>query len=160
MTILGEEKDSYGDLWYKVDYNGTIGFMHSDYVTKESDGGNNGGGTEYPEKDATVNASSVNVRSGAGTNHGVVATLSLNTKIKVSGEEKDSSGATWYKVKFDGGEGYMHSDYVTVGDGGGNNGGGTTTEPRTGKVNGDYVNVRSGAGTNPVSYTHLRAHET
>ena len=155
VTILGEEKDSYGDLWYKVDYNGTIGFVHSDYVTKESDGGNNGGGTEYPEKDATVNASSVNVRSGAGTNHGVVATLSLNTKIKVSGEEKDSSGATWYKVKFDGGEGYMHSDYVTVGDGGGNNGGGTTIEPRTGKVNGDYVNVRSGAGTNHSRVTSL-----
>ena len=158
VKILGEEKDSSGDLWYKVDWKGTVGFMHSDYVTKNSDSGNNGGGsTDYPEKDATVNASSVNVRSGAGTNHGVVATLSLNTTIKVVGEEKDSSGATWYKIKFDGGEGYMHSDYVTVGENGGNNNGGTTTEPKTGKVNGDYVNVRSGAGTNHNRVTSLNS---
>lgn len=157
ITVLGEETDSSGAKWYKIKYNGTTGYMHSDYVTlNQSDNNNNT--TNYPEKAAKVNASSVNVRSGAGTNNGVVATLALNTSLTVVGEEKDGSGATWYKVKYDGGEGYMHSDYVTISDdnnNNNNNNGGTTTEPRTGTVNGDYVNVRTGAGTDNSRVTSL-----
>ena len=131
--------------------------MHSDYVTLDQSNNNNNT-TNYPEKAAKVNASSVNVRSGAGTNNGVVATLALNTSLTVVGEEKDGNGTTWYKVKYDGGEGYMHSDYVTISDdnnNNNNNNGGTTTEPRTGTVNGDYVNVRTGAGTDNSRVTSL-----
>lgn len=158
ISILGEETDGSGELWYKINYNGTVGYMHSEYVTGESGGNTNtgNGSASYPEKDGTVNASSVNVRSGAGTNNGVVATLTVNTPIKVVGEATDGSGAKWYAIKYDGGEGYMHSDYVTIGESGGNNnGGGTTTEPRNGTVNADYVNVRTGAGTEHSRVTSL-----
>ena len=156
VRVVGETKDNNGALWYKVKYKEVEGFMKADYVTI-GDSGNNGSETTYPEKSAKVNASSVNVRSGAGTENSVVATLSLNTPVKVTGEAKDGNGATWYKVKFDGGEGYMHSDYVTIDASGdsGNNGGGTTTEPKKGTVNGDYVNVRSGAGTENSRVTSL-----
>lgn len=157
ITVLGEETDGSGAKWYKIKYNGTVGYMHSDYVTLDQSNNNNNT-TDYPEKAAKVNASSVNVRSGAGTNNGVVATLALNTPLTVVGEEKDGSGTTWYKVKYNGGEGYMHSDYVTIsGDNNNNNSnnGGTTTEPRTGTVNGDYVNVRTGAGTDNSRVTSL-----
>lgn len=157
ITVLGEETDGSGAKWYKIKYNGTTGYMHSDYVTLDQSNNNNNT-TNYPEKAAKVNASSVNVRSGAGTNNGVVATLALNTSLIVVGEEKDGSGTTWYKVKYDGGEGYMHSDYVTISDdnnNNNNNNGGTTTEPRTGTVNGDYVNVRTGAGTDNSRVTSL-----
>lgn len=157
VTILGEEKDGQGQLWYKVDYKGTVGFINSEYVTKDSDGGNDNS-SNYPEKDAKVNASAVNVRSGAGTNYGIVKTLGLNTKIKVIGEAKDGSGAAWYKIKFDGGEGYMHSDYVTINDNGGdNNNGGAVPEQKRGTVNDDYVNVRTGAGTNHSRVTSLNS---
>ena len=159
VRVVGETKDSNGALWYKVKYKEVEGFMKADYVTIGDSGnnGNNGSETTYPEKSAKVNASSVNVRSGAGTENSVVATLSLNTPVKVTGEAKDGNGATWYKVKFDGGEGYMHSDYVTIDESGdsGNTGGGTTTEPKKGTVNGDYVNVRSGAGTEHSRVTSL-----
>ena len=159
LMSVGETKDSNGALWYKVKYKEVEGFMKADYVTIGDSGnnGNNGSETTYPEKSAKVNASSVNVRSGAGTENSVVATLSLNTPVKVTGEAKDGNGATWYKVKFDGGEGYMHSDYVTIDESGdsGNTGGGTTTEPKKGTVNGDYVNVRSGAGTEHSGVTSL-----
>ena len=157
ITVLGEETDGSGAKWYKIKYNGTTGYMHSDYVTLDQSNNNNNT-TNYPEKAAKVNASSVNVRSGAGTNNGVVATLALNTSLTVVGEEKDGNGTTWYKVKYDGGEGYMHSDYVTISDdnnNNNNNNGGTTTEPRTGTVNGDYVNVRTGAGTDNSRVTSL-----
>lgn len=160
ITVIGEENDSAGAKWYKIKVNNTTGFMHSDYVTLDQNhhGGGNSAVT-YPEKAAKVNASSVNVRNGAGTNNGVVATLALNTSITVIGEEKDGSGANWYKIKFDGGEGFMHSDYVTISDDNNNGGstGGTTTEPRTGTVNGDYVNVRTGAGTNHSRVTSLNS---
>lgn len=158
ITVIGEENDSAGAKWYKIKFNDTTGFMHSDYVTMEQE--NNNPPTTYPEKAAKVNASSVNVRSGAGTNNGVVATLALNTSITVIGEDKDGSGATWYKIKYDGGEGFMHSDYVTISNDNNNPGGsagGTTAEPRTGTVNGDYVNVRTGAGTNHSRVTSLNS---
>lgn len=159
VRVVGETNDSNGALWYKVKYKEVEGFMKADYVTIGDSGnnGNNGSETTYPEKSAKVNASSVNVRSGSGTENSVVATLSLNTPVKVTGEAKDGNGATWYKVKFDGGEGYMHSDYVTIDESGdsGNTGGGTTTEPKKGTVNGDYVNVRSGAGTEHSRVTSL-----
>ena len=158
ITVIGEENDSAGAKWYKIKINNTTGFMHSDYVTMEQE--NTDPPTTYPEKAAKVNASSVNVRNGAGTNNGVVATLALNTSITVIGEDKDGSGSTWYKIKFDGGEGFMHSDYVTISDDNNNSGGstgGTTTEPRTGTVNGDYVNVRTGAGTNHSRVTSLNS---
>lgn len=163
ITVLGEEKDSSGATWYKIDYDGTAAYIHSDYVTLDqtNNNNNNNNTTDYPEKSAKVNASSVNVRSGAGTNNGVVATLALNTSLTVVGEEKDGSGATWYKIKYDGGEGYMHSDYVTISENNNNNNnnnnGGTTTPSRTGTVNADYVNVRTGAGTNNSRVTSLNS---
>ena len=161
ITVLGEEKDSSGATWYKIDYNGTAAYIHSDYVTlDEQNNNNNNNNTNYTEKSAKVNASSVNVRSGAGTNNSVVATLALNTSLTVVGEEKDGSGATWYKIKYDGGEGYMHSDYVTISENNNNNNnnnGGTTTPSRTGTVNADYVNVRTGAGTDQSRVTSLNS---
>jgi uncharacterized protein YgiM (DUF1202 family) len=161
VKVTGETTDSSGTKWYKVTYNGTTGYMHSDYVTLDSAGtgnNNNNNNTGYTEKAATVNASSVNVRSGAGTGNSVVATLSLNTSITVTGEAKDSSGTTWYAIKYDGGSGYMHSDYVTIGgSSNGNTSGGTTTQPKTGTVNADYVNVRTGAGTENSRTTSLNS---
>lgn len=154
VLILGEEKDRSGASWYKIIYKDVVGYMLSDYITREGGGDNN---NTYPEKSGTVNASYVNVRSGAGTNNSVVATLSLNAAVTVVGEEKDSSGATWYKIKYDGGEGYMHSDYVTIGDNGGNNNGGETPEPKNGTVNADYVNVRTGPGTEHNRVTSLNS---
>ena len=108
VTITGKGNDSSGSLWYRVAINGMTGYVFGAYVDITGSGGNTS--TDYPEKAAKVNASSVNVRNGAGTNNGVVATLALNTSITVIGEDKDGSGATWYKIKFDGGEGFMHSD--------------------------------------------------
>ena len=70
--------------------------MLSDYVTIDgsSESGNPGEEPSYQEKSAKVNASSVNVRSGAGTNNSVVATLSLNSVVTVIGKEKNNNGAT------------------------------------------------------------------
>lgn len=110
--------------------------MISDYVTINggSAGGNNPGRQHggYEKKSGTVNANSVNVRSAAGTGNSIVGNLSSGTAVTIVGEDKDSSGATWYKIEYNGGSGYMHSDYITVG--GGNTGGGNTRKQRRRKL--------------------------
>ena len=54
--------------WYKVVYNGTVGYVSGDYVTpSNSVSGNFGTGT--------VVASAVNLRSGPSTSSGVITTL-------------------------------------------------------------------------------------
>lgn len=78
---------------------------------------------EYPEtayadtyRQATVNATTLNVRSGAGTGNSIVKKLSYGTSVTVIGETKDSAGTTWYKIRFTSGsqtlEGYASSDYI------------------------------------------------
>lgn len=62
---------------------------------------------------------SLRVRSNAGTENGVVGSLTPGTDFTVVGTEKDSSGSTWYRVKYkdkNGNvvEGYASGDYVKV----------------------------------------------
>ncbi len=53
-----------------------------------------------PDKVVIVTASSVNVRSGAGTGNDRIGTALLGAEYNYLGEGKDSGGSTWYKVQF------------------------------------------------------------
>lgn len=64
--------------------------------------------TNFTEKTAYVNASSVNVRSGASTDTQVVTTLLQNTEVKLVGEEDG-----WYKVVVNGKNGYISKSLVS-----------------------------------------------
>lgn len=88
-----------------------------------------------------INASDVNLRSGAGTNYSVVTCMAKNTKFTfVDGKLYNSK---WYKIKLTSNSktGYVTKEYVAVSSS-------TTTSSVTGYVSDDYVNLRSGAGTN------------
>ena len=69
---------------------------------------------------AIVNGDNVNVRSGPGTNNGIVATLSYGHALTVTGEgvasQSPGTPNLWYPVTFQSGmatlSGYMYSDYV------------------------------------------------
>ncbi|WP_243009062.1 SH3 domain-containing protein [Clostridium sp. AM58-1XD] len=54
----------------------------------------------YTEKSGTVNASTLNVRSGPGTANSIVTKLSRGASVVVVGEETASDGALWYKIRF------------------------------------------------------------
>ncbi len=150
VQISAKTYDSNGNLWYKITINGSIGYMISDYITLGSN--SNSGGQS--SSDGYVNASDVNVRSGAGTNYNVQTMLAANTTVKVNGQETASDGSIWYKISYSDGDGYMHSDYITIGSNGSNSGSGqTTTFPAI--VSGDYVNVRTGPGTGNSVITSL-----
>lgn len=88
-----------------------------------------------------INASDVNLRSGAGTNYSVVTCMAKNTKFTfVDGKLYNSK---WYKIKLTSNSktGYVTKEYVAVSFS-------TNTSSVTGYVSDDYVNLRSGAGTN------------
>ena len=125
MTVTG-----VSGAWYKVSYNGTAGYVHSDYVSLSgvtSSGGSTAG------SNGSVKGSDVRMRSGPGTNYSILGTYQNGTALTVTGTENG-----WSKVTIGGVSGYIRSDYVS--------GGGA--DSKTGYIKGNDVRLRSGAGTN------------
>ncbi|PFU99248.1 peptidase M23, partial [Bacillus cereus] len=74
--VLSEQNE-----WSKINYKGKSGYIASQYLSKEQvPGGGEMVGNYY------VNASALNVRSGAGTNYGIIGLLSKGTKVTVLSE--------------------------------------------------------------------------
>ena len=67
-------------------------------------------------RQATVEATTLNVRSGPGTGNAVVKKLSHGAAVTVIGETRDSAGTVWYKIRFTSGtetkEGYASSEFI------------------------------------------------
>lgn len=99
IIILGQENN-----WYKVAYQGQVGYMYAEYVEPKANGEGNYG---Y----AVVTGSFVYIRSIPSTEGLVLGTLTEGLNVKVLGV-KDG----WYKVQFTGGGvdiiGYMHPDFL------------------------------------------------
>jgi len=68
------------------------------------------------QRSAIVNATTLNVRNGAGTGAALIRKLSYGAAVTVVGEEKAADGVTWYKIRYgvNGGteEGYASSAYI------------------------------------------------
>ena len=82
-----------------------------------------------------ISGSSVRLRSGANTDSNIVDTTNKGEVVVIVSKNDD-----WYKVIYDLKEGYIHSDYVNASKSG-------SAELGYGKINGNDVNLRSGAGT-------------
>ena len=82
-----------------------------------------------------ITGSSVRLRSGANTDSNIVDTTNKGEVVVVVSKHDE-----WYKVIYDLKEGYIHSDYVNASKSG-------NAELGYGKINGNDVNLRSGAGT-------------
>ena len=125
MTITG-----VNGAWYKVSYNGTTGYVHSDYVSLS---GVTNGGSSTGSSNGSVKGSDVRMRSGPSTNYSILGTYQNGTPLTITGTENG-----WTKVTIGDVSGYIRSDYVS--------GGGSTSQ--TGYIKGNDVRLRSGAGTN------------
>ncbi len=67
----------------------------------------------YTERQATINASSLNVRSGPGTSYSRVANLAKGTSVVVVNETTGSDGKQWYQIRFgNGSTGYVLGVYI------------------------------------------------
>ena len=82
--------------WAKVKYNNKTGYVYGYYV------GNYATITKY------VTATTLNVRSGAGTSYSVLGSLSKGTKVEVI-----STTNGWSKINYNGSIGYVSSQYLS-----------------------------------------------
>ena len=90
--------------WYKVVYNGTVGYVSGDYVTYSNTlTGSFGTGT--------VVATAVNVRAGAGTNTAVITSLNKGATMPITGVSGE-----WYQISYNGQTAYINSAYVGIRD--------------------------------------------
>lgn len=85
----------------------------------------------------TVTASSLNMRSGAGTSFSVVATLPKGAKVTIV----KTAAAGWYQVSYNGKTGFVSSAYITT------SGSNPSTVVKTGTVTATSLNMRSGSST-------------
>ena len=100
----------------------------------------------------TITGSSVNVRSGAGTNYSVVTTVKKGASYTYS-KETTVSGVKWYYIKVNSSKsGWICGSYVSTSKSA------QTSQDASGtlKITGSSVNVRSGAGTNYSVVTQVK----
>ena len=94
--------DDSTEGWYKVNYNGNVGYVSADYVTIDKDNIF----TTY----GRVTGSGVNVRELAATTSAAVAVLNEGTFVTVNGFV-----GGWYSVTCESGEtGYIRSDLLVL----------------------------------------------
>ena len=131
------------------------GWISMDYVEldKTTDSDKNeaaSGSSEASDGQAgTVTAYNVNVRSGPGTQYGIVSRVTSGQKVTVY-EQKASGSLNWGRI---GANQWICMAYVRLGTSGGESASGgtessTVQKTVTGKVNVVNLNVRSGPGTN------------
>ncbi|CEN78998.1 SH3 domain-containing protein [Paraclostridium sordellii] len=131
--------------WYKIKYNGGYGYISGDYV--KIDGKNKSDiKPEEPvvKNTGVVNATTLNVRNGCGANHQKMGTLTNGSKVEIVESQNG-----WYKIKYNGGYGYITGDYVKID--GEQQSDSKAQEPNVmsiGTITADRLNVRSGYGTN------------
>lgn len=89
-------------LWYKVEYEGTIGYMYAEYLdfdtVKNVELGN-----------AVAKDSAVNMRAQPTVSSQIVGSLAKGKSAYIIGFNNG-----WYKVKYNGVTGYIRSDLLTL----------------------------------------------
>ena len=135
----------YGN-WAKIQVNGTTGYASLSYLDGLTGSSSSTTTPSNSSKTVYVTASSLNVRSGAGTNYSVIGNMQKGASATVVGS---SNG--WYKVKYGSGYGYISSKYTSSSKPSGGSSAATPSTPsassKTMYCNVSGLNVRSGKGT-------------
>ena len=128
--------DTSNSEWYAVRLsNGSTGYIYAEYISMST-----GGSTSNGEERSAKTTEYVNFRSGPGTNYNSKGVIALGTTVTVT----DTSNAQWYAVRLSNGStGYIYAEYISMSTGGSTSNG----EERSAKTT-EYVNFRSGPGTN------------
>lgn len=92
--------------WYKIDYNGKIGYVYYTYLSVSSSPQESA-----PSQTGTVVncVKSVNVRSGPGAGYKLLGTAPKGASYAVTGKS-----GSWYAVLYNGKTGYINSEYLSV----------------------------------------------
>lgn len=99
-TVVVLEKS--GSDWYKINYDGKVGYVSAQYVKSVSV-------TASFVGTGKVNDSDVRYRKSAGTSGAVIGSIPKGTSVKLTGIDNG-----WYQLSYNGKTGYMRSDYIDV----------------------------------------------
>uniref|UniRef100_UPI00260A6FC6 SH3 domain-containing protein n=1 Tax=Terrisporobacter sp. TaxID=1965305 RepID=UPI00260A6FC6 len=141
--------DKMSNGWYKIKFRNGYGYVSGDYITdvkpvNTSGDSNDTSSSTTVTHTGRVKATALNVRNGAGTSYAHIGTLLKGTTVNIV--DKMSNG--WYKIKFGNGYGYVSASYISdVTPVSGSNDSSDSTVIKTGTVNTNSLNVRSGAST-------------
>lgn len=111
VTFLNKAStDARGVKWYKVEYDGTTGWISSRYAKITTDGSSS---SSYKYVKAT--GGSVTIRSSADKESSALGAIEEgNTGSYLGASATDSRGVKWYKVKYNGVTGWVSSRYAQL----------------------------------------------
>lgn len=113
VSVLSSEKNNKGEVWYKVSYNSTEGWVISDYLQAATTAVKNSSttsGKSYEGTTQIIGKNAANMRSGATTSYKVVATTPAGTSMKVLSTFTNAQNEIWFNVDFKGTKGWVTSD--------------------------------------------------
>lgn len=173
------------DGWYKIKTSsGVVGWSSANYlkinqsipnIEDEEYENNKDNQTNENNKIGIVTARTLNLRSGAGTNHSVISRLKRNESVNII-----ESNNGWYKIKTSSGiTGWSSSKYISLKNNDQSNSQDTSNNTqdtvnnntdeikenvnlinKDGRVTSSSLNVRSGIGTSNAIITKLKKDDT
>ncbi len=111
--ILG--KDAATATWYQIQFSSTVtGWVSATYVQTHGDlSGLTVTWTPPQLSLLATTTQNLNVRSGPGTSHSVVGTITGGSTTRYDILGKDAATATWYQIQFSSTvTGWVHKDYI------------------------------------------------
>lgn len=140
-----EQKTVGSVTWGRV----SKGWISMDYVTldkvetptQKPSTDNTGSGSDQGTSGSVwtgyvINTNSLRIRTGPGTNYSIAGYLTMNTKVTIT-EMKTNGSMIWGKIS----NGWISLDYVRL------DSNGDSSEVLTGRVNYDFLRIRTGPGT-------------
>ncbi|WP_270647995.1 SH3 domain-containing protein, partial [Paeniclostridium hominis] len=132
--------------------NGGYGYISGDYI--KIDGSvvappaNEEQNKPIVKNTGIVTATRLNVRSGYGTNYPVIGSLSNGATVEIIGSQNG-----WYKIKYNGGYGYITGQYIKTSSSAINE---SLTISKSGTVTATSLNIRNGYGSNKTIIGSLK----
>ena len=96
--------------WSRVRFDGTVGYMKSEFLALSAIGAEYGGSIDYESLETLKTIEGVNLRSGPSVDSSIIRVLDANTSVAVI--ERGDSG--WTKVVSNDTVGYIRSDLLSV----------------------------------------------
>lgn len=117
-TVIAGPEENDGYRWHKIEINGTVGWMATDYLSV----GPGNGGTSGGLIGATMHvvANGLRLRTEPGLDARIIMTLDNGTTVTISDGPVTADGYTWYEVTFPGsaGVGWVAGEFLARGSGG------------------------------------------
>ena len=108
-----ETKTVDGVKWYKIKVNDKEGWIVSTYVKEVESGTTNATSTVSQYQYVEITEKSVNVRAGAGTHCKILGTVKRGQRYKFYAT-KTVEGQKWYKIKYNGNDGWVAASCVKL----------------------------------------------